>query len=1276
MSLGEAALRHAERIDAFGPPSAAGLEVAAVHDIGRGPLLVKLRQHFDGLPVFRAEANIVMNRGRELVAISGHVSPHVVGARARIAAGLAPLAAAGTTFVFDATQAVRAAYTDLGVDPAEITLAEVRGNDELYLASASGPRVPSGPAQLRRVLYPADERLVAGYHVEAAATGAEPGELEAYAYVISAEDGRVLFRLNRILTAEPFSYRTFARDGAGLPVASSPFCPDGSPHPTGTPDGYQPTALCEQRLLTLAHGGLSNGDPWLPEDATFTAGNNVDAYYNACLTATGRFATFEGFQPELGDFRAPLTAPRTFDFTYDHERAPLDPTCLNGSDSIVAAQSQIHRKIVHGFVLANLLHDLTYDHGFNEAAGNMQARNHRRGGFEDDRLEIVVGYPGTFAWVRPDGMPSFVFLGPNSFSTLKRDTLFDLSVFAHEWMHVMQHRLVGDANGLANHQGSALAEGWSDFFGLMLTVRAGQDRLGGNAGFGGVYPLGGYTNTSYCFPRPCSAPSPGADQSWYFGIRRYPFTTDLAKNPLTFRFIANDVPLPEGIPHTFWKGRIDNAEGHSAGEIWASALWHAYAALLRDPRYDFATAEGRMLDYLIGGMKVTPIDPTFTEARDAILAVVAATDATDHQHFKEAFAARGMGAGAISPPRDSIEFTEVRESFAVDGPGLALLSASFDEGAAPKDGDGVVDVGETGLFRLLVRNTGYLPLSAVSLEAQPTLGATVEGTQAVTLSLAPGMDRIAELPFSPAAVGTHAEVAFDVGIGDVAAGVAPALSSWRFRVNYDTHQTSFFDDAATAPTFGDWTVSGFNGQRGFGYPSRDHAWRRTPVADGWAYHAPSGKASYESTLSSRWLLLPAHAPLTIRFDHAYSFEESPGAEYGFGEVTISDSRGTTLGSAALFGVSPAFPALQPTWLTVAPAPYERSVRLSFLSWFFDSLLDVEGGIWIDNVQVQGTITAPFSTIVPDGAAAPVGSWPPRAGFELAVRDLEVRFTNRSEDPDGALVSMTWDFADGTTSSETSPTHVFSHPGEYWVSLTVRDDSGALDVAAERVRPIMPLLPRVPYVHGMRGTTLFRIDVGPHVKRLSITTEVAAGFVEVLVRHGEPVGLAPNWRFDHSNVGDLADPPIVVEIEDPAPGQWHLAVLGMAGSIVADVHPLARKPPVPRFIAKVDGLSARFEDRSEGEGEIVGWAWAFGDGATSSSRHPTHRYAAAGSYEVSLSVTDDAGLAATYAETIALEDSARDGLGCSATSTFPADAVTLILTLLAAARWRSPGERQD
>jgi len=70
---------------------------------------------------------------------------------------------------------------------------------------------------------------------------------------------------------------------------------------------------------------------------------------------------------------------------------------------------------------------------------------------------------------------------------------------------------------------------------------------------------------------------------------------------------------------------------------------------------------------------------------------------------------------------------------------------------------------------------------------------------------------------------------------------------------------------------------------------------------------------------------------------------------------------------------------------------------------------------------------------------------------------------------------------------------------------------------------------------------------------------------------------------------------------------------------------SRIAPVVAFGANVRSgfapLSVTFKDASK---YAISWAWDFGDGATSTQQNPTHNYAAVGSYNVKLTVTNEIG----------------------------------------------------
>jgi subtilisin len=69
-----------------------------------------------------------------------------------------------------------------------------------------------------------------------------------------------------------------------------------------------------------------------------------------------------------------------------------------------------------------------------------------------------------------------------------------------------------------------------------------------------------------------------------------------------------------------------------------------------------------------------------------------------------------------------------------------------------------------------------------------------------------------------------------------------------------------------------------------------------------------------------------------------------------------------------------------------------------------------------------------------------------------------------------------------------------------------------------------------------------------------------------------------------------------------------------------------QPPNASFTYTTSDLEVTFTDTSsDPDGSVVAWSWAFGDGSTSTAQHPSHTYAAGGTYTVSLTVTDNEGV---------------------------------------------------
>lgn len=273
-----------------------------------------------------------------------------------------------------------------------------------------------------------------------------------------------------------------------------------------------------------------------------------------------------------------------------------------------------------------------------------------------------------------------------------KDSTFDNGIIAHEWGHYAQNRLIGNASGLINFQGRNMGEGWSDFHSLMFIVREDDVNLDGNSEW--QVP---YAATTYV-----------AD--FYSGIRRAPYTPNMEINPLTFQHITSNAE-PPGLPPT------NGGSPHAAGEVWATTLWDVYVRLLN--MYEFDIAQARMATYLIASYKATPVTPTYTEARDALLSVMLANDINDYNAAVEAFARRGMGFGAVSPDRFSTDNVGVVESYATQ---LATYSAGdldvSQEGIDVCTNDGVIDAGESAYVSFDVKNNGSETLTGVTAQLQ------------------------------------------------------------------------------------------------------------------------------------------------------------------------------------------------------------------------------------------------------------------------------------------------------------------------------------------------------------------------------------------------------------------------------------------------------------------------------------------------------------------------------------------------------------------------------
>ncbi|MBS1118916.1 MAG: Extracellular elastinolytic metalloproteinase precursor [Deltaproteobacteria bacterium] len=1008
---------HAERwgLDAA---ALAGVEVAHVHDTGRGAIVVKLKQRVDGIEVMRTSLAVVMDRELKLVALSGGLHP-----AARQSAN------AAETLQLGARDAVERALADAGAArPALIPMPDHAG----YQRFAAAGLVM--PGRVKQVLYPVGLQLVPAWVTEVGIREANR-RIEGYRHVFAADDGRLLYRAG-LTDDAAFQYRVWADATGDLRPQDGPQG-DYTPHPTGIPDGFDPPFVAPSLLtvdgLNTRPGGGS--DPWLPAGATSTIGNNVDAYAD--------IDSQDGFS--AGDVRATTTAPGIFDRVYD----------INAEPDASAAQRMA--AVTQQFYVTNWMHDYFYDSGFTEAAGNAQTSNLGRGGLGGDVLHAEgqdgSGTNNANMFTPGDGqspvMQMFVFDAAQG--GVRRDGTIDDHIIEHEWGHYIHHRLV-DCGSI---ECGVMSEGWGDAMALFQSIRPADD-LNGTWGMG-AYPLRSFTANSA-----------------YFGIRRYPYSIDLAKSPLTYRFMRNGVAMPVGPAFSdvdFLQGG-DNYEVHNAGEIWCAMLWEGVIAMIKQsqaptPRMTFDEARRRYADYLVAGMIASPVEPTFTEQRDAILAAAGAADPTDFILLANAFARRGFGSGAVSPSPNSFDGAGLVESFAVTGT-LDMVSATIEEDVASCDGDGILDVGETGRVIIVVRNVGASTLAGPTVSlSSTTSGVAFPGGASTTIgSIAPFATRSASVAIRlDEAQVLVPRIVLSIGISDASAALTSLTRSTSAAVNLDitpvASTTESFEEEALV-----WTAS----------------------ASGWARTLDPGTTNIASvkvtsggdhTLQTPALQVTAGSDLTLLFRHRFRFALSPvGPEDGgvieistdgtvFTDIatianpgyisTVTGSGNPLAGRLAFTGKNPATPSFDAVSVNLGPSFGGQTVFLRFRA---AGATQVSNSQWeVDDVSIGGLTNQPFPLVSTETGSCLAGARPiADAGLDISVASDAVGALDgtASTDPDGGALTFEWNQLSGqtTTLSSTSvaqPTFTAPHTEVNRIvryQLVVRDPDGRVSAPAE------------------------------------------------------------------------------------------------------------------------------------------------------------------------------------------------------------------------------------
>ena len=628
-------------------------EIADLNFIGEsiseasGVRMVRVEQIINGRPVFQSETRFILDREGRIIRSLGLMVPNASEQAAALENLLSPQ---------DALQRTMAQFNI----PLDVQTMRVVGSEENGLRTEMrvdnpniGGKVTSKLvyfAAAPGVLIPAWSQVVFGVK-------------EDWYVLVDARDGTQLWRkqIRNDASTHDARFRVYVQaDGITPADNPAPQSPSGAAPGAGTQfAGIAPTIVS----MFLAQNLTASPNGWIDDcpggvctaAQTQTLGNNAlacvdrtsggsnvcDTDVNNVLDGNGRPTGNPDANSRNRDFLG--TAPRDFQTNFLPAPQGGNPEAgFSSSTTGATSQSFLRASVAQQFYVTNWYHDKLFALGFNTAAGNFQNNNFGGGGAGNDRvlIDIQDGQSvdnANFA-TPPDGTSGrsqmFNFTGP----TIDRDGGLDNEILIHELTHGTSNRLVGNAAGLQWDVGAGMGEGWSDFYALSLLNSTNADDPNGNYASGAyaTYKLAGLAFLD----------------NYVYGIRRFPYSTVNTVNPLTWADVDQTTNnLSGGIassPINFNAGGA--LEVHNSGEVWANTLWEMRSRIIAANAGSVPTGNQIALQIVTDGMKLTPLNPTFTQARDAIIdADCAANACANEQSIWDAFADRGLGYGAYAP---------------------------------------------------------------------------------------------------------------------------------------------------------------------------------------------------------------------------------------------------------------------------------------------------------------------------------------------------------------------------------------------------------------------------------------------------------------------------------------------------------------------------------------------------------------------------------------------------------------------------------------------------
>ncbi|MFN8144974.1 MAG: PKD domain-containing protein [Bacteroidia bacterium] len=287
---------------------------------------------------------------------------------------------------------------------------------------------------------------------------------------------------------------------------------------------------------------------------------------------------------------------------------------------------------------------------------------------------------------------------------------------------------------------------------------------------------------------------------------------------------------------------------------------------------------------------------------------------------------------------------------------------------------------------------------------------------------------------------------------------------------------------------------------------------------------------------------------------------------------IDGSVGTNLSYAWDFGDGQTSTSSNPTIVYTCPGTYNVSLVIT------DGVTSCSSSSY-QSITTGGTISV-------------------AASYDPGVNGNVITFTNNSTGP---ITGYSWDFGDGSSSTAQSPVQTYTCSGTYFVSLTVTDGTCSSSIGQYVVANGDPTASFS--IANVNGNT---VDF----------TDASSG-----------TNLTYDWDFGDGNTSTDQNPSHTYN----CPGDYTVRlIVNSFGPCTSNAYYKYVKivgNPTASYSYTASGTTATFVNTSTGN--IISYAWDFGDGGNSTAPNPTRTYACPGSYYVGLVATTAAGCTDFY-----------------------------------------------